>query len=369
MDFASLAFIGWISLLVIGSWILPNRFLPYFLIAVGLAIVVHISPIAGIILIAESAICFYVSQKGIRRRGTVGLISISFVFIAFLMCKYFASKNQIALPLGISYFTFRLIHYVQESTKNRLREHRLEEFLAYMTFFPTYLVGPINLFPEFLLNLRRRRWDYQQFFSGLERVVYGFAQLIIIGNFLISHLLKDWIAVHTPDNVHFSSLIIHSVHLWLDLYIRFSAYSSIAIGISAMAGFSIPENFNFPFLASDIREFWQRWHMSLTNWCREYIFVPVAALTRKPFLAIGVTMITIGIWHELSLRYVLWGFYHATGIVLFEKFSKLTVGITADNKSTKMARKVVGTVLTLVFVILSFPITTLINNILMEIFK
>jgi alginate O-acetyltransferase complex protein AlgI len=136
-----------------------------------------------------------------------------------------------------------------------------------------------------------------------------------------------------------------------------------------MAGFSIPENFNFPFLASDIREFWQRWHMSLTNWCREYIFVPVAALTRKPFLAIGVTMITIGIWHELSLRYVLWGFYHATGIVLFEKFSKLTVGITADNKSTKMARKVVGTVLTLVFVILSFPITTLINNILMEIFK
>ena len=368
MEFVSIAFFAWVFSFIVIVWLIPNRYTQYILSTFGITFIAIIAPIAGIILFAESLICYYSGKLHRKSQWIYTLLSISVVFIAFLVCKYFALKNSFLFPLGISYFTFRLIHYVQEGYKNRLREHSFTEFLAYITFFPTYLIGPINLFPEFLQDLRRRRWDKTRFSYGLERMIYGYA-LLIIGNFIINFLLKNWISSNISSTGNFINLTIHSVQLWLDLYIRFSAYSSIVIGIAEMSGFDVPENFNYPFFASNIREFWQRWHMSLTNWCREYIYKPVAAITRKPFLAIGTTMITIGIWHELSFRYILWGIYHSLGIIVFEKISSLKTGKLAQNKILMAVSKPVSVCLTIIFVILSFPIATIINNLIMDILK
>lgn len=369
MDFVSLVFFSWLILFVIVFWIPGNRYSSYILVVFGLSFVFFTSPLAGAILLAESLLCYYMYHFSKPLGWLYLAVSVTIVFTAFLSCKFLASKNLFALPLGISYFTFRLIHYNLESYKQRLRNHSIIDFLAYMTFFPTYLVGPINLFPEFLQNLRRRKWNSSQFTYGLERLVYGYAQLVVIGNYLINHILQDWLLLNFTTDQSFSNLLRQSIQLWLDLYIRFSAYSSIAIGISALVGFNVPENFNYPFLATNIREFWQRWHMSLTNWCREYIFVPIAAITRKPFIAIGVTMMTIGIWHELSLRYVLWGFYHALGIIFYERYSKFVKGKIPTNKAFVMVEKILGIVFTLAFVIMSFPITTIVNNFIMSLIK
>ncbi|MEI6575300.1 MAG: MBOAT family O-acyltransferase [Bacteroidota bacterium] len=324
------------------------------------------SPISAAVLLAESTLAFVVARRHSLSHWSSTFISVLFVFSAFLLCKYFALKGMFALPIGISYFTFRLIHYLQEAYRQKLRQHTFPEFMAYMTFFPTFLVGPINLFPDFLVNLRRRKWDSHEFSRGLERLVYGYAQLIIIGNYLLNYLLKAWVNTNLQNTGTMTTLVIHSVQLWLDLYIRFSAYSSIAIGIAAMAGFSVPENFRYPFLASNIRDFWQRWHMSLTNWCRDYIFIPLASHSRNAFLAIVATMITIGVWHELSFRYILWGIYHALGIIFYENYARFTKGRFPDRKRLTMIRKAVGMIITLVFVIMSFPLTTIINDYIMS---
>jgi D-alanyl-lipoteichoic acid acyltransferase DltB (MBOAT superfamily) len=369
MDFVSTVFLAWIFLFVAVSRISGNKFYPYVLIVFGLAFIFSTAPLAGTVLIAESILCYCACIRQKQLQWVYAVLSASIVVTAFLLCKYLALQNSIVLPLGISYFSFRLIHYVQENFRQRIREHNLSEFMAYMTFFPTYLVGPINLFPEFLKNLRRRKWDSSQFSLGLERIIYGYAQLIVLGDFLVNHVLKNWMAINLPSNHLFANLCTQSLLMWLDLYVRFSAYSSIAIGIAATAGFTVPENFNYPFLATNIREFWRRWHMSLTNWCREYIFIPLAAITRKPYLAIGATMITIGIWHELSLRYILWGIYHALGIIIFEKYSLLIKGRSSGNKILVMVRKTAGIVITMVFVILSFPVTSIVNNFLISIVK
>lgn len=354
---------------IVISWISLNKFSPYLLLIFGLAFIFINAPLSGIILLSETLICYYFSKMKYKNKGLLISISILFIFLAFLLFKYLASNRNILLPLGISYFTFRLIHYLQESYRNRLREHTLLEFLTYMTFFPTYVVGPINLFPDFLSNLRRKKWDSSMFSLGAERILLGYAQLIILGNFAVNYLLKNWIDTTFQDASSFNKLIIHSIHLWIDLYIRFSAYSSIAIGLAQLSGFSVPENFNFPFLATNIRNFWQRWHMSLTNWCRDYIFIPVAAITRKPYLAIGATMITIGIWHELSFRYILWGIYHTIGILIFEKYSIWSKKIYPENKFFAFFRKIIGISITLAFVIMSFPITTVTINFINKIFK
>jgi alginate O-acetyltransferase complex protein AlgI len=368
MEFVSIGFFAWVISFIVIVWIIPGRYTQYVIAAFGITFIYIIAPIAGIILLAESLLCYYASKQNRKPQWIYTLLSISIVFISFLVCKYFALKNSIIFPLGIAYFTFRLIHYVQEEYKNRLREHSFAEFMSYITFFPTYLVGPINLFPEFIQDLRRRRWDEIKFSHGIERMIYGYAQLII-GNFLINFLLKNWISENISATSNFITLFVYSFRFWLDLYVRFSAYTSIVIGIAEMAGFNVPENFNYPFFATNIREFWQRWHMSLTNWCREYIYKPLAAITRKPFLAIAATMITIGIWHELSFRYILWGIYHSLGIIIFEKYSSLKTGKLAQNKIFMAVSKPAGVCLTIIFVILSIPISSVINNLIMNLLK
>ncbi len=368
MEFVSIVFFAWVISFVVIVWIIPNRYTQYILPAFGITFIFIIAPIAGIILLAESLICYYASKQHRKSQWIYTLMSISVVFIAFLVCKYFALKNSFLFPMGISYFTFRLIHYVQEEYKLRLREHSFAEFMAYITFFPTYLIGPINLFPEFIQDLRRRRWDKTKFSYGIERMIYGYAQLII-GNFLINFLLKNWVSANIGSTSDFIGQFVYSIRFWLDLYVRFSAYTSIVIGIAEMTGFNVPENFNYPFFATNIREFWQRWHMSLTNWCREYIYKPLAAITRNPFLSIGATMITIGIWHELSFRYILWGLYHSLGIIIYEKYSSLKKGKLAQNKILMAVSKPAGVCLTLIFVILSIPIASIINNLIMNLLK
>jgi D-alanyl-lipoteichoic acid acyltransferase DltB (MBOAT superfamily) len=368
MEFVSLVFFGWAASFIAIVWLIPGRYTQYIIAAFGITFIFIIAPIAGIILLAESLICYYAVQQHRKPQWIYTLLSISIVFTAFLVCKYLTLKNSILFPLGIAYFTFRLIHYVQEKYKNRLREHSFAEFMAYITFFPTYLIGPINLFPEFLQDLRRRRWDDSKFSYGIERMIYGYVQLVI-GNFLINFLLKNWVSANIISTSDFINQFVYSVQFWLDLYVRFSAYTSIVIGISEMAGFNLPENFNYPFFATNIREFWQRWHMSLTNWCREYIYKPLAAITRNPFLAIGATMITIGIWHELSFRYILWGLYHSLGIIIYEKYSSLKRGKPVKNKILMVISKPVGIFLTIIFVILSIPIAGIINNLIMNLLK
>lgn len=368
MELASLTYFIWIVLFLIISWTSKPKYTPYLYIVFGVSFVISKVPLAGGILILEALLCYYVSKKQKQHNWWLVIFTIVVIFTAFLMVKYYSTKFSFIFPLGISYFTFRLIHYVQENYRQRLRKHSLIEFLTYVTFLPTYLVGPINLFPAFLTNLRRRKWDSNQFSLGIERTLYGYAQLIIIGNFVVNYLIKNWIAVHPITENNFLQMCINSAHMWLDLYIRFSAYSSIAIGISAMAGFNIIENFNYPFFASNIRDFWQRWHISLTGWCREYIFAPLAAITRKPFIAIGVTMITIGVWHELSFRYILWGLYHTIGIIFYEKYAGISKGIQSEKKWLISIQKGFGTSFTIIFVVMSFPITSLLNDLIMEVF-
>ena len=362
MEFVSIIYFGWLLVFLLVVWISAYKYSPYILTAFSAAFIFTTAPLAGTILFTESLLSYLIIKQSKLRSWKYTILLIIIILSAFLSFKYYAINNSFLLPLGISYFTFRLIHYIQDSHRNNIREHSLIEFLAYMTFFPTYLVGPINLFPEFLMNLRRRAWDSNKFSKGLERFFYGYVVLIIFDNYFVNHVIRDWVSIQNSHSGNTGALILQSAYMWLDLYVRFSAYSSIAIGVSAMAGFQIPENFNYPFLATNIREFWQRWHISLTGWCREYIFIPIAAVTRKPFVAIGATMITIGVWHELSIRYILWGLYHSVGIIIYQKWSLYINDKLPTSQLFQECYSIAGIITTIAFVVLSFPVTTIVTS-------
>ena len=364
MDFVSVTYLIWLVIFLSLVWVSTHKYSPYILAAFGVAFIFTQAPYAGLVLLTETLMVYFVMHRVRRATWIYAMLLVIVIFTAFLLCKFYAERGLILLPLGISYFTFRLIAYVQESHRKNIRQHSLIEFLAYMTFFPTYLIGPINLFPDFLQDIRRRSWSTAMFSKGLERMFYGYAQLIILGNFLVNGVVKDWLIMITRHTGYVETLFLESALLWLDLYVRFSAYSSIAIGISAMAGFRVPENFRYPFFARNIREFWHRWHISLTDWCRHYIFAPVAAVTRRPYLAIGATMITIGIWHELSIRYILWGLYHSVGIIIYEKWAAFVKDKLPQSRLFQRLYALAGILLTIIFVVSSFPVTTLIVKLL-----
>ncbi len=261
-----------------------------------------------------------------------------------------------------------MIHYSFEAYKRKLRRHSFIEFMAYLFLMPPLIVGPIHRFPEFLNDYRRRHFDWDRFSKGIERVFYGYVKLIILANYLVTVHLQQFTISLPIDAFPFLIQFLEALVFWIGLYLRFSAYSDIAIGASTMMGFTIIENFYFPFLAQNISEFWRRWHISLTSWCRDYIYKPVAALTRRPNIALFVTMLVIGLWHSFSIKYIIWGLYHAGGIVVQQRWSKFRPSLYQFKSSFMLkTERISATVLTILFVVCSFAVTNRAQSFILEI--
>ena len=349
----------WGSLLtVVLAWMLPRPWQPAGIAACTAGFLLMVSPGSFAILTASATSVYALtSRRQISSAATAAGISLCTVIFLFYKWRQITSPHDsILIPLGISYYTFRQIHYIFEIYKGTVRERSLPAYLSYLFFLPTLLVGPIHRYDQFRRDLKRRRWDSGLFSIGLERVLFGYFKVIVLADYLVVLKLSPGVDAH----VHWPLLRVYlnAVFSWLNLYFQFSGYSDIAIGTAALCGFEIMENFRLPFLAVNIREFWQRWHISLTNWCRDYIFYPLLAWTRRPFVSVVAAMLVIGLWHEISPRYVLWGVYHGTGIAVWHNFNKFSRRWTAFEKYTGGAAwRTASALVTLNFVILSYPVT------------
>ena len=362
MTIVSLAVFAWLAVTACLAWLLPRKWQPLAITLSTALFLIWYSALSFLILASNSLFVYLLSRKGIKKPALIIALS-GYIVAVFVWFKIrdapgaFLTAEDYIMPLGLSYYSFRQIHYLFEGWKGKLEQHGLMEYLCYMFFLPTIHVGPIHRFPGFLRDLRRRRWEYRNFSMGLERILYGYAKIVILGNNLIPMKFGAIIAEYGASPVLLHDYL-ESVLSWLSLYCQFSGYCDIAIGFSLIMGFNIIENFDNPFLSPNIGEFWKRWHISLTSWCREYVYMPLAALTRKSFFALLATMVLIGLWHELSIRYVLWGVYHSLGIAVWHSFQPLKKRLPVLDKSRwKYPVHVVSVFLTVNFVFASFTVT------------
>ena len=351
-------FISSLIFLIILTYLLPKKLERLSSIVCCVVFLALFSPISlGILTITTIALYFSIL---IRKQSTSKLIVTLVFFIAILFTfKYLTTLDRASniLALGVSYYILREIHCLFEAYKNQLPSRKFIDLISYMFFLPTFLAGPINRYDQYVRDLRRKRWDSKQFSRGLERILFGYFKVVVLSEYLIKTKL-----VIILQHIHVSKIItiyFNSIIYWFDLYFQFSGYSDIAIGFSALAGFTIIENFNFPFIAINIIDFWSRWHISLTSWCRDYIYKPLLSFTRKPFVAISTAMISLGLWHALSIKYILWGIYHALGITIYHIFQKNKQKLNlSKNKAITTVCKYSSWFITINFVILSYPITT-----------
>lgn len=334
-------------------WRLPGEGRPWLLAAGGAMLLAHDSWTG---LSAWAALLLWVAlmcgpqwqRKTLMR--TVGLGGVLLMFGAYQFGK--ASHGLIAW-LGYAFVSLKAWHLIAEHGGGLLRDGRAASTLAYLLFPPTLAVGPVQRYDSFRLELLRARWDAAIASQALQRLLYGYVKVVLLAGYLLNHKL-DTLALATGHP--WLETYLPLLGYGLNLYWQFSGYCDIAIGFAALLGMRVPENFNFPFSAGNLQEFWRRWHITVSEWCRDFVFRPILSRTRQYMLASLASMVVLGLWHELSPRYLAWGLFHGAGLVVVHLWGKYMPWAAALRTSALW--RGVSWMLTLQFVILSFALTS-----------
>ena len=234
--------------------------------------------------------------------------------------------------IGISYISFKMIHFLIGSYKQQIKKLNFVKFASYIFFFPAFISGPINRYNQFAEQLEIKNNNLKDDLKkGIERIIHGlfkkFVLSAIVFPYAIVNIQKSTIELSTYEII--VGLYAYTFYFYFD----FSAYSDLAIGCGKIMGIELPENFNNPFLKPNIQQLWANWHMSLTRWLTDYIYWPLSKrlrrieyLSRHPVLlsniSIIITFIICGMWHGESFNFVIWGAYHGVGLALLNIYQK-----------------------------------------------
>ena len=320
----------------------PSRFRPWVIVLGGSGFFLYFSyselggliPAAclGIFLWESITSRFYRPKFWFCWVGVAQAIVLLFVFKYwnfFAGLVWFAAPEKhhwahAFLPLGISFFTFEFIHYATDRKQGKVAAGSLGEYLAFILFFPTMVAGPIKRYQQFLPKLRAELppWP-NDWHRGVTRILAGLAKKFAIADVMTAytnHLNHADIAVANR-----AMLPVWLLAYGVKIYTDFSAYSDIAIGSARLFGIPIPENFDWPYLQTNISQFWRHWHISLTSWLTDYVFIPLGGSRVSPnrvYANIMMTMLVSGIWHGAGVNFVLWGLWHGVLLVVHRVWRK-----------------------------------------------
>jgi alginate O-acetyltransferase complex protein AlgI len=222
---------------------------------------------------------------------------------------------RLALPVGISFYTFQALSYVIDVYRGEARARRnVCSFGLYICLFPQLIAGPIVRYPELADQLDARTADADGFWSGTVRFCAGLAKKVIVANQI--GLLWEEISAQAAPTA--AAAWLGAAAYALQIYYDFSGYSDMAVGLGRLFGFRLPENFRYPYEADSVTDFWRRWHISLTRWLRDQVYIPLGGnrcSKLRNYANILVTFLVSGLWHGASWNFLLWGGYHGLLLV------------------------------------------------------
>jgi alginate O-acetyltransferase complex protein AlgI len=256
--------------------------------------------------------------------------------------------SNIFMPLGISFFTFEYIHYLIDLNADKLPSHTASDFFTFAFFFPTLASGPIKRFQAFVLGINDvKNFSNQFILSGLFLILVGYLEKYLIADNLVSRTaFLAYPAVAPSATALLSGLFIYSFRLFFD----FAGLSNIAIGSALFFGIKVPINFDRPFFKTDLALFWRSWHMSLTSWIRDYVYMPLVFHYRNAksmiFIGLIVTMGLVGLWHGSSWNFLFFGLYHGFGLAALQIYR----GFQPKRLIPKPIAGVIGMFITFIYV-------------------
>ncbi len=231
------------------------------------------------------------------------------------------AQPGIHLPVGISFYTFQTMSYIIDLYRGEVKaEHSYPAYLTYVSMFPQLVAGPIVRFSDIQEQLHDRKLSYDGFEQGLLRFMMGLFKKVLIAN--QAGALWEEIRVLGAADTSVATAWLGALCFTLQLYFDFSAYSDMAIGMGRMLGFHYNENFNYPLTAVSVTDFWRRWHISLSTWFRDYVYIPLGGNRRgvpRHLFNIAVVWFLTGLWHGASWNFILWGVYYGI-LLMLEKY-------------------------------------------------
>lgn len=260
--------------------------------------------------------------KGERGRKIVLFIAVAanlatlfvFKYLGFVMEMFGLDPVSLPLPIGISFFTFQAMSYVVDVYRGTVKAENPFYVGLYISFFPQLIAGPIIQYNTIAEQIRHRKSSFNMFSMGISRFTVGLAKKILLSNCFagMADNIFRWSMIGT-ERMAVSVMLawLGSISYSLQIYYDFSAYSDMAIGLGLCFGFKFPENFNYPYIAESVSDFWKRWHISLTDWFREYVYFPLGGsrVKNQDFMVRNMLVVWIltGIWHGANWTFIFWG--------------------------------------------------------------
>lgn len=373
MVFSSVIFLCLFLPIVLGGYyLLPKREAKNLWLIAASLLFYAFSGLWYVLLLFFSVFCNYLAGLFVSGRKGVLYVAVAvnlgvlgvFKYLTFLVRTVdqlpgvAITVSSIVLPVGISFFTFQGLSYVIDVYRNeRLKSTRFRDVLLYIALFPQLVAGPIVRYEDVADEIKGRRHTLEQLANGLRRFIIGLSKKLLIADVCGSVVTLIYSAERSVLDSRTAWLA--AVCYLIQIYFDFSGYSDMAIGLGLCFGFHFKENFNYPYISSSIQEFWRRWHISLSTWFREYLYIPLGGNRKgkaKTYRNKLIVFFCTGLWHGANWTFIIWGLWHGFFIVAEDAAKKL-FGL---GKHGKNRRNPVETVLkhlyTLLVVLIGFVI-------------
>ena len=348
MQFNSYSYLGVLLLTVGGFWALPARFRRWYVLAVSIGFYATWSPLFVLVPVLLCSGVFVLARKiaSDPNRGLWYWIAIAYAF-AFLVV--FRSERglgpalaalegslrmtpgrtmlQAAVPLGISFYSLEAISYLIDVGQRRVKPACLADLYLFIMFWPHLIAGPIVRFRELAPQLKfTKSFELPMLLAGLDRLIWGLVQKNVLANPLSRFVAEGFSGPISGANTWLDNWFL-AVAFGLQIYFDFAAYSNMAIGAAKMIGITLPENFRFPYLAKNPPDFWQRWHITLSRWIRDYLFFPINARFQGApltlYLSLVGIMAVVGLWHGVGGGFLLWGTLHGCYLAAYRIWERM----------------------------------------------
>jgi alginate O-acetyltransferase complex protein AlgI len=277
-----------------------------------------------------------IETRRMRRYAVLGVVAPLLILGVFKYCNFFIASFaavfgisnigalHIMLPVGVSFYTFQSMTYTIDVYSGKvLAEKNFVKIALYIAFFPQLVAGPIIKAADFLPQLEEdRRISAANFLTGIQIIVFGLGKKIVLADRL-SVFVDD--VFRTPKAFHAVSLMLAVIAYSMQIYFDFSGYSDMATGCAKCLGYDFSRNFNLPYISRNMSEFWRRWHISLSSWLREYLYIPLGGNRKGPartYLNQMLTMLLGGLWHGANWTFVLWGGAHGVALCVHKGFAR-----------------------------------------------
>ncbi|WP_431156904.1 MBOAT family O-acyltransferase [Winogradskyella poriferorum] len=279
--------------------------------------------------------CGLLIDEGFKKIGLISSLIFNIGVLLFFKYSYFLIDNinsalqilnfnfslkniDVSLPIGISFFTFQTMSYTIDVYRGNVKANkRFLDFATYVALFPQLIAGPIVRYAEIQFQLKERKRNIHQISAGVERFIIGLSKKMIIAN--NCGYLADGIFSLAESDLSTGMAWLGIIGYTFQIYFDFSGYSDMAIGLGKLFGFDFPENFNFPYISKSIREFWRRWHITLSTWFRDYLYISLGGNKNgslKTYSNLIIVFFITGLWHGANWTFIIWGLFHGFFMIL-----------------------------------------------------